>query len=158
QLNTLSGQMNILKSQFEAIGLTLESDLMPYIKGTVKLVQDITAKFQNLTQEQRQQIEKWGAITVAVLGGIPAFGLIATAAAIAVKGLVLLGSVVGLVTSPMVLGLGLIAFGAAALYTAWTNNWGGIRDKTLEVWRKIEPVYDKFKEWVGTAWKWTIET
>lgn len=156
--DSYANQVKALQSDIRNLSEDMGKRLMPVFKDAVALARRITARFDELDGATKDQIVMWGKITVAVLGGIAAFGLIATAAAIAVKGLALLGGVLGIITSPVVLGLGLIALGSATLKTAWDENWGGIRDKTLEVWKKIEPVYGKFKEWVKTAWTWTIET
>ena len=68
--------------------------------------------------------------------------------------------------------VGIIA-GVELLRTAWYNNWGGIRDKTLEIWNKIQPVFEGMKNWfdenkdklinwswhlLGNAWEWLKST
>lgn len=65
---------------------------------------------------------------------------------VALGAFAVIGTIVALVTAltnPIVLIAGLIGVLAAA----WTNNWGGIRDKTLAVWGAIQPV-------LQTVWDW----
>lgn len=44
----------------------------------------------------------------------------------------------------------LIGAAAAILYLAWVNNWGGIREKTAEVWAWLAPKLQSFVTWFQT--------
>lgn len=43
--------------------------------------------------------------------------------------------------------IGLITAAVGLLAAAWTNNWGGIRDKTMAAWAVIQPL-------LAQAWEW----
>jgi hypothetical protein len=38
------------------------------------------------------------------------------------------------------------------LYEAWTNDWGGIREKTMAVWNDVKPIFDAIGN--GILWIW----
>jgi len=63
---------------------------------------------------------------------------------------------------PVILVVGLIGAAAYLLYLAWTNNWGGIREKTAEVWAWLEPKLLAIRDWFQTnipiALKWLADT
>lgn len=50
----------------------------------------------------------------------------------------------------MILVLGLVGLAAYLLYEAWTNNWGGIQEKTAAVWAWLEPKLIGIREWFET--------
>ena len=105
---------------------------MPYARTLVWIGQRIVAMFDTLDDSQRRQIIKWGALAAAILGIVAVFGIVAMAISAFIKGLILFGSVVALLTSPVVLALSLIALAIAGLKTAWDNDWGGIKTKTRD--------------------------
>jgi len=151
QLNTLSGQWDILKSQIQGVAITLGQDLMPYARTLIYIGQQIVSLFDNLDASQRAQIVQWVALGGAILGIVSVLGVTAFAISAFIKGLLLLGSVVGLLTSPLVIGLTLIALGVAGLKTAWDNNWLGIRDKTVEIVDVILEKWESLKTWWDTS-------
>ena len=51
---------------------------------------------------------------------------------------------------PVVLLILFIAAVAVVLYIAWTENWGGIREKTAEVWAWLEPKLKSLVTWFQT--------
>lgn len=76
----------------------------------------------------------------AVLGGVLVSGAIS-----------MLIGLLGLLLSP----IGLLVIAAAALGTAWGENWGGIREKTAVV---IDWLRDNVWAWLqGTAFPWVID-
>jgi len=151
--NLLKGLSGDIRNIAEDYGVRL----LPAAEEVLKNVRDLVRWFGDLDDKTKDNIVRIGAITSAVLGAVVAFGLLVTAASAVVKGIVLLGGVFGIITSPIVLGIGAIAAGATLLYTAWTENWGGIQEKTLAVWRTIEPIWDTVTEDIKVVWKWTAK-
>lgn len=86
-----------------------------------------------------------------LLGGVQVAGAIA-------KVVGLLGAI-----NPIV---ALIIGAAALLGAAWAGNWGGIRDRLMEVWATVQPVLSELWDWlkvkivegVQTAAQWFEET
>lgn len=52
--------------------------------------------------------------------------------------------------APVIIVMGIIGTAVALLYTAWTENWGGIQEATAEVWAVIKPIFDSLMAWLGT--------
>lgn len=49
--------------------------------------------------------------------------------------------------APILLIMALIGAAAYLVYTAWTENWGGIQEKTAALWAAIEPVFQQIVTW-----------
>jgi hypothetical protein len=82
------------------------------------------------------------AAALAVIGSaIVAFAYTSLAAAIP--------TVIAFVTAswPVILVIGLIAAAAYLLYRAWTENWGGIKEKTAAVWDWLQPKLAALVDW-----------
>lgn len=62
------------------------------------------------------------------------------------------------VMAPVLLVMAAVAAVAYLVYEAWTNNWGGIRDKLTEVWNNIQPVFETIKTWLQENIPRAIET
>lgn len=132
--------------------------------------------FQNLSQEQMDNIKRWVTLAAAILGLVFVFGLVAKAASVvigifktlntvflAIKGVigVITGAFVGF-SAGTILVIGLIIAALVGLYLAWKNNWFGIRDIITNVWENhIKPILDVVIEWgaktLKTAWNWAVE-
>jgi phage-related protein len=46
----------------------------------------------------------------------------------------------------------------AILYTAWTQNWGGIRDKVMGAIEAVQNAIGAFVNWISGAWSWLTST
>jgi hypothetical protein len=59
---------------------------------------------------------------------------------------------------PVVAVILLIGVLAYVLYTAWTQNWGGIQEKTAEAWAFLEPILSGIAEWFKTyiPYAWSL--
>ena len=125
----LANQQRILKAQFLDAGAALGQKLLPYALQFVQWVSGLIAKFQALTPEQ----QKW----ILILAGVAAaIGPVLVVVGSLVTGIGAIIGVIGAITAPMliVVGVILLIIGVLALlYMAWTNNWGGIQEKTAAV-------------------------
>lgn len=68
-------------------------------------------------------------------------------------GVVLAGGIlasIGVAIAGLVGPVTLLVAGAALLGAAWAGNWGGIRDKTMEVWAAIQPALSTMVTWLQT--------
>lgn len=50
---------------------------------------------------------------------------------------------------PVILVMGLVGAAAALLFTAWTENWGGIQERVAELWAVIQPIFESLMAWMG---------
>ncbi len=125
--NGLANQQRILTAQLEDAAGALGLQLLPYVLQFVQWVSGLLTKFQSLSPEQ----QKWILIilgTVAVLGPLlMIIGTLITAIGAIIPVVTAVG---GALMGPLGIALLLIAGLIYLLYLAWTNNWGGIQEKT----------------------------
>jgi hypothetical protein len=168
---TFPGQLEILKNSFGNISDTIGGALLPILSKVVgkfadfvnsdqvqgwiaELVNNITLfageveKFIPKAISFFEKIPTWfkdnqpiivgilAALGVAVL----AFGITVAAAAWAAIAPLL----------PVIAVMVVIGAAVALLYTAWTENWGGIRDRVNEVWLVIQPIFNELVLWFQT--------
>lgn len=134
----VANSTRIAKAQLADAAAVLGAQLLPYALQFVRWVSELVNKFQALTPEQQKWILILAGIAAAigpvlmVIGGlVTMIGTIMTiATAITTPILVVVGVIVALIAL------------AALLYTAWTNNWGGIQQKTEAVVNFIKGVID----------------
>ena len=74
QLNSLEGQLDILKSQFESLALDIGKILMPAFRQMVATVQEAVKWFQDMTDEQKNSIVEMGAMAAGALAAVGTVG------------------------------------------------------------------------------------
>lgn len=125
----LANSQRIQNALFANTASTLGNNLLPYKIQLVQKINDLIGAFQRLSPDTQGFIIK--ALLIAAAVGpvllivgqlITAFGTIAG---------VFAG--VGIAAGPLLLIIGLVAGAAFLLYQAWTNNWGGIQEKTQRI-------------------------
>lgn len=92
-------------------------------------------------------ITSLGSVSPAIRNAALAFLAVLAAAGPAMLAIAGVGTVLGFIFSP----LGLIVIGVGLLAAAWASNFGGIRDKTMEVWAAISPTLTAWKDQLLTA-------
>ena len=75
-LNNLKGQITIIKSGIESLAIAIGDRLTPYARALAERIQAIVDKFNGLSDAQKDQIVKWGAIIAVVPILITGFGKI----------------------------------------------------------------------------------
>ena len=133
--DNLGGQLKILKSELEELGISLGDVMMPKIREGVKWVQDLVDKFNQMSTAEKEQIVKMAAVAAAIgpvvtvggklistvgsvvtVGGkaIEMIGGLSTAASAGATGVGLLGGAMGAL--PIIAVVGGIAALAAITY------------------------------------------
>lgn len=151
-LNNLSGQLTILKSTFETLMITIGDMLMPTIKSIVKWLQDLTNYLNSLDESQKRTI-----ITIAeIAAAIGPLLLIVGKFSMAISSIIgLVGGTGGLsaaltaLTGP----IGVVIAAVAALAIAWATDFGGIREKTAEIFDAISETINYYLDIIKNAWE-----
>lgn len=116
QLDNLNGQLTLLKSATEGTAIAFGNRMLPYLKQAVTWVQGLMDKINGLSDAQMDNIIKWAGIAAAAGPAIVIFGKIVSGVGkgiqifnrlgIAIKAA---GGVMGLLTSPVMIVIGVIA-------------------------------------------------
>jgi phage-related protein len=120
--------------------------LMPYAIQLLGWVREGIAWFNALDPSiQRNILIVLG--LVAVLGPLLiVIGSVVGAIGTLIPIFTAIAGAIGAVSAPVLIVVGVIIAALALLYAAWTNNWGGIREKTAAIWEGI-------KSAIATAWQ-----
>lgn len=147
--NNLSGQLTILKSTVEGIGISFGERLLPYIKQGTEFIQRLADKFNSLTKAQQDTIIKVGLIAAAVGPAIFLFGRTVMVVGKLVKTVGMVGNafktaktVMGLVTVPanaVVLGLAAVVVAGVLIY----KNWDKIKAAAGRLWNFIKNIFQR---------------
>ena len=147
--NNLSGQLTILKSTVEGIGISFGERLLPYIKQGTEFIQRLADKFNSLTKAQQDTIIKVGLIAAAVGPAIFLFGRTVMVVGKLVKTVGMVGNafktaktVMGLVTAPanaVVLGLAAVVVAGVLIY----KNWDKIKAAAGRLWNFIKNIFQR---------------
>lgn len=147
--NNLSGQLTILKSTVEGIGISFGERLLPYIKQGTEFIQRLADKFNSLTKAQQDTIIKVGLIAATVGPAIFLFGRTVMVVGKLVKTVGMVGNafktaktVMGLVTAPanaVVLGLAAVVVAGVLIY----KNWDKIKAAAGRLWNFIKNIFQR---------------
>lgn len=141
--NQLKGLQGDIRNLTEEMGKLL----LPMGTEVLRNVRDLVKWFRDLDTETKTQIVRWAAIGSAVLGGVVAFGMVATAINVVVKSMAILSALAGVLTSPLVLGFGLLIATGALLYTAWDKDWFGLKTKILDFTDNVGDAFENLAIW-----------
>lgn len=149
-LDNLPGQITILKSQIEALAISIGEMLMPTIREIVGKIQGFVDKLNSMDDAQREQLIKIAAIAAAVGPILIVFGKLTAAIgsimrnapiiASAFKGI---GIAVSGVSAPVLAVVAAIGVLVAAFATLWNNN-EQFRTGMTATWEGIKESFNGF--------------
>jgi len=156
-LDNLPGQITILKSQIEALAISIGEMLMPTIREIVGKIQEFVDKLNSMDESQREQLIKIAAIAAAigpvliVVGKlIAAFGhimtfapQIATAFQAISGGAGAVGASIGACLGPIVAVIAAIGVLVAAFTHLWNTN-EQFRTNMIGIWDNIKESFSGF--------------
>lgn len=142
--NNLTGQLTILKSTVESVGIAFGNKLVPYIKEGTEWLQNMADKFNSLTDAQQDTIIKVALVAAAVGPAILIFGKMVTMVGTVVsmvgkvgKAFRTFGSIAGMISSPVGITIGVIA-GLIAVGVLLYKNWDKIKEKAGNVFNFVK--------------------
>lgn len=158
QMQSFNAQAQLTRNILNAWAADLGNDLLPYIKTLNHYIGRLVNGWRDMDQEQKNNILRTSAMVASILGLITAFGLVAGALSIVVKGFTTLGIIVSLATSVPVLAILGIAMAVGTLRKAWDEDWKGIRTTLTKAWRDhIMPTLTIFWSMLQRAWEFTVK-
>jgi TP901 family phage tail tape measure protein len=147
QLDNLEGSVTLLKSALEGAGISIGERLSPYIRKLADFISELLTRFNELTDEQKDQIVKWGLI-VAAIGPVLLIGSkIITMVANVISVIKVLKTVMTAAfaspLAPIVLVVAAIAGLVIAIKTLYENN--------EEFRNKVNGIWESIQQTIGTA-------
>lgn len=124
-------------------------ELMPVWTQFKQGAADLLGTFNELDDEQRDVIFGIGKVAAKAVAAAAGIGLIASAASLAGKAFGLLSGIATLVLNPLILGGVAIAAIGTALYTAWDQDWGGVKTAITNFVNGALEKWEEFKSWQG---------
>ena len=149
-LDNLPGQITILKSQIEALAISIGEMLMPTIREIVGKIQGFVDKLNSMDEAQRKQIIKIAAIAAAVgpilivVGKlVAAIGSIMKMDPVITGAFKAIGVAVGGVSAPVLAVVAAIGVLVAAFATLWKNN-EEFRNGMTATWNGMKESFNGF--------------
>ena len=149
-LDNLPGQITILKSQIEALAISIGEMLMPTIREIVGKIQGFVDQLNGMDDAQRQQLIKFAAMAAAagplliIVGKlIAAIGSIMKMAPVLSGALKAIGVAVGGVSAPVLAVVAAIGVLVGAFATLWKNN-EEFRNGMTSTWEGIKESFNGF--------------
>lgn len=165
-LDNLSGQVTLIKSGIESLALAIGERLMPFARRLAEIIQGVVDKFNNMSDEQKDQLLKWAGIIAIIPPVILIFGkLIKGIGKVAKnfgkfgKSVKESGSVMKVIMTPankivlIVTAIALVAFLVIKYWEPIKAFFKGVFEKIKEILRNCGVDFEKLKE----AWEKTKE-
>lgn len=109
--------------------------LVPGIQGLVEGLKPFVDKVAEFVSQHSEEFK----------AALIAIGALLAAATIA-SGIISITTAIAAMANPITL----IVAAVALLAAAWAGDWGGIRTTIMEVWAKVEPVFQQVVQWFQT--------
>ena len=156
-LDNLPGQITILKSQIEALAISIGEMLMPTIREIVGKIQGFVDQLNGMDEAQRQQLIKFaamaaaagplliivGKLTAAIASIMRAAPMIASALQSASAGFGAIGASAGVALGPILAVIAIIGVLVAAFMNLWKNN-EQFRNGMIATWDGIKASFANF--------------
>lgn len=132
--DNLKGALDQLGGSFETMQITIGNALTPAITVLASALQGVADWFNNLSPSMQSTIAIGAAVTAGVLLLVGAFGGLIALAGSVVSGFAaiapVLGTVAGVITSPLLVAIGALVAAGIAIY----ENWDYISTESMKIW------------------------
>jgi TP901 family phage tail tape measure protein len=152
----LKGAMDAMASAFETAA---QAGIQPVIKDLTSMAKaagTLIGKFADLPEGTRRFIVE--ALAAAAALGPLILGIVKVTEAVNTLKAAILAARAGegikawLASGPVLLAIGLIIAAIVALYLAWTQNWGHIREVTFDAMNTIVSAFETFSSGISDIW------
>lgn len=145
-----------LQSAVEGLGRSLKSAgadlgeyLIPYVEKAIEIVNGLVDKFHALDEPTKEMIVNIGLVAAALGPALLVGGKVVSGISSIVSLVTTLGPALTALTGP----IGLVVAGISALAAAWATDFGGIRDKTKEIFDSISSIISSVMNIIKTIWE-----
>jgi hypothetical protein len=143
----LANKTRIVKAQLADAGAKIGALLLPYVLKAANFVSSLMEKFDALSPSAKKMILIIIGIAAVIGPLLVVVGTLVTAIGAIIP---VVTAVAGAISFPLIAIIAAVIGIIALLVAAWKNNWGGIRDKLMEVWAQIQPVLQMVWDWLAT--------
>lgn len=149
--NNLTGQLTILKSALEGLAISFGEILIPYLIKAVQWLTGVIDKFNSMDEGTKRLIVVVGTIASAIGPVLSIIGKLSSAIGSIIS---LIGGAGGLsaVLTALTGPIGIVIAAVAALVAAWVTDFGGIREKTAEIFEAIKSIFTTAWEFISNLW------
>lgn len=141
QLDNLKGSLILLKSALEGSLIAIGDRLTPYIRQIADTINGLLTRFNELSDEQKDQVVKWGLIAAAIGPVLLVLSKIISSVMGIVNTFKMVGAVLGTSISAPILA---IIAAIAALIAAFVHLWENSEEFRDKITNSINSVKDKF--------------
>lgn len=155
QLDNLEGKLTIFKSAMEGLMISFGELLLPVVTDIVEGITGIVDWLNSLDEGSKKIILTVGAVIAALGPLLIIVGKVITAVtsiSTAIAGAGGLTSALGAVATAVTGPLGIAIAAVAAFAAAWVTNFGGIRDKTMEIMSAISTIISSIMGVIRAIW------
>lgn len=147
----LANQMRIVKAETQNMAASIGQMLLPYALELLTWIRDAVAWLQALDPAIQKNILVVLGL-VAVLGPLLiVIGSVVSAIGTLIPIVTAVATFIGISVSSLILIILAVVAVVALLYVAWTNNWGGIQEKTAALWAWLQPILMQLWTWLSTT-------
>lgn len=149
--DNLTGQLTILKSALEGLAISFGEIIIPYLTQAVQWLTGVIDKFNSMDESTKKLIVVVGTIAAAIGPVLLIIGKLSSAIGSIIS---LIGGAGGLsaVLTALTGPIGIVIAAVAALVAAWVTDFGGIREKTAEIFESIKSIFTTAWEFISNLW------
>ena len=150
-LDNTKGSVEEMMGSIETLAIRLQQVMAPAVTAVVQKITEFVNKLSSLSPETLQMIVTIAGVVAALGPVLLIIGKLSSA----------IGSIIGLIggaggLSAIITALtgpiGIVIAAVAALVTAWVTDFGGIREKTAEIFEAIKSIFTTVWGFISNLW------
>ena len=150
-LDNTKGSVEEMMGSIETLAIRLQQVMAPAVTAVVQKITEFVNKLSSLSPETLQMIVTIAGVVAALGPLLLIIGKLSSAIGSIISlvgGAGGLSAVLTVLTGP----IGIVIAAIAALVTAWVTDFGGIREKTAEIFEAIKSVFTTAWEFISNLW------
>lgn len=150
-LDNTKGSVEEMMGSIETLAIRLQQVMAPAVTAVVQKITEFVNKLSSLSSETLQMIVTIAGVVAALGPLLLIIGKLSSAIGSIIS---LVGGAGGLsaVLTALTGPIGIVIAAIAALVTAWVTDFGGIREKTAEIFEAIKSVFTTAWEFISNLW------
>lgn len=150
-LDNTKGSVEEMMGSIETLAIRLQQVMAPVVTAVVQKITEFVNKLSSLGPETLQMIVTIAAVAAAIGPVLLILGKLSGAIGSIIS---LVGGAGGLsaILTALTGPIGIVIAAIAALVTAWVTDFGGIREKTAEIFGAIKSIFITAWEFISNLW------